>query len=86
MNCDGFCAAPAFPWWLMAAQVLAILALAWLAGRGWMHRPTARAAIRCLTATLTALTYVGNSRDAAFARVSRRFEVKFNLSRPPPGG
>lgn len=60
MNCDGFCAAPPFPWGLMATLVIAILALAWLAGRGWMHRPTAWVGIRCLTVTLTALTYVGH--------------------------
>lgn len=60
MGCDGFCAASAFPWWRMIDQLLAILALARLAELGLMHPVAARAATRCLIATLTALTYVGS--------------------------
>lgn len=45
MNCEGFCAAAASsPWWLMAAQLAAIVVLAWLSRRGWVHHMPARIA------------------------------------------
>lgn len=59
MGCDGFCAAAAFPWWLVAAQLCAIIVLAWLAKRGWVHHAPARIAGMLLTALLAGYVYVG---------------------------